>query len=430
MKKLLLALYIILIAQILSAGPGELESWKKMFQAAESQFNSASQYSCVAPFQDLINKMTSFQENGTFSNEESDLLEKSLDYLGQTFFDNNEPEKAKVAFTRLILQNPNYKLDEDMMSPKIIDFFSQIKKQSLGTLMVTSDPPDAIIKLDGRTIGKTNLEHAFAPKGEHTLEISKSGYQTITKTVQISGDIARVQVQMEQLSLVTPAVASLLYEKPELRQTYESAMMSFSQNGDRGALGKAVEGIGDKLLADHNPEAAAKMYEEALASFSEAGDKAGIARVMNSDGVALLQKGDVAGAGAKFDEAMSLCRELADRLCVAQTLLNTGELKRTQKDVAGARSGYEEAVKIFQEIGDESRASAAQAKLKELAGMRRGETTALLNKGTTRLSQGDLAGAKSSFEDGLSIAREAGEDRKSTRLNSSHSRASRMPSSA
>jgi len=414
MKKLLVLLFGMCFATILIAGPEELKSWNKMFQAAEGLFNSASQYSSVSSFQDLIKQIVDLQQKQALSAEENDLLERSLDYLGQAFFNNNEPEKAKEAFTRLIRQNPNYKLDEDMVSPKIVDFFSQIKRQSLGTLTVSSNPVGADIKLDGKTIGKTNLDRAFASKGEHTVEISKPGYETITKTVQVSTDGARIQVQLEQTSLVSSEMASLLQENPELREVYERAMTSFSQTGDRGVLAKAVESIGDRLLADQNPEAAAKFYEEAVAALREVGDKTGLARALNSLGVALLKKGDVAGAGKKFDEAMNLCRESGDRSCVGRTLLNTGEIQLRQKDLAGARSRYEEAMKIFQETGDQSNVSAAQAKLKELAGMRRGEITALLNKGTTLLSQGNLTGAKSSFEDGLTIAREAGDQKSAT----------------
>jgi len=414
MKKLLLFLFVISLPATLIAGPDELESWKKMFQAAEAQFNSASVYSSVRSLQNLINQIAEFQQKQALSSGESELLEKSLDYLGQAFFNNNEPEKAKEAFTRLIQQNPGYKIDEDMVSPKIVEFFSQMKRQSLGTLTVSSDPTGADVKLDGKSIGKTNIDRAFAAKGEHTVEISKPGYETITKMVQISADGAQIQVQLEQVSLVSPAVASLLYEKPELRQDYEKAMTSFSQNGDHGELAKAVENIGDKLLADHNPEAAAKFYQEALTAFREAGDKASIPRVLNSNGVALLQKGDLANAGAKFEEAMALSRESGDQSGMARALLNTGDLQRMKKDIAGARSKYEEAMKIFQETGDQANASVVQAKLKELAGMRRGETIGLLNKGTTLLSRGDLAGAKSSFEEGLTIAREAGDQKSAT----------------
>ncbi len=414
MKKSLLFLFLISLATTLTAGPEELQGWEKTFQAAEKQFNSASEYSSVSSFQNLINQIGEFQKEHALSREESELLEKSLDYVGQAFFNNNEPEKAKEAFTRLIQQNPSYKIDEDMVSPKIVDFFSQIKKQSLGALTVSSNPAGAEVKLDGKSIGKTNLDRAFASKGEHTVEISKQGYKTVTRTVQLTGDGIQIQAELEQVSLVPPAVASLLYENPELLKNYENAMTSFSQSGNRMELAKAVETIGDKLLADRNPEGAVKFYEEALASVREAGDKASISRVLNSNGVALLQKGDLANAGAKFEEAMALSRESGDQSGVARALLNTGDLQRMQGDLAGARSKYEEAMKIFQDTGDQSNASAAQAKLKELAGTRRGETTALLSKGTTLLSQGDLAGAKKSFEEGLTIAREAGDQKSET----------------
>ncbi len=111
---------------------------------------------------------------------------------------------------------------------------------------------------------------------------------------------------------------------------------------------------------------------------------------------------------------MALSRESGDQSGMARALLNTGDLQRMKKDIAGARSKYEEAMKIFQETGDQANASVVQAKLKELAGMRRGETIGLLNKGTTLLSRGDLAGAKSSFEEGLTIAREAGDQKSAT----------------
>src|SRR3990172_2991952 len=68
------------------------EQWSHIFQEAEKVFNSENQSACIAMFQDLISQLTEQKIRRTLTEPERILLLRSLDYLGQAFFLEGQPE--------------------------------------------------------------------------------------------------------------------------------------------------------------------------------------------------------------------------------------------------------------------------------------------------------------------------------------------------
>src|SRR3989442_2416586 len=104
-------------------------------------------------------------------------------------------------------------------------------------------------------------------------------------------------------------------------------------------------------------------------------------------------------------DALAIRREIGDKGGVAQSLLNIGTILYREGDLAGAKHSYQESVSIGREIADRSQISIG---LHNLAGV--------------LIEQGDLVGAKRTLDEALAMRRQI--DRKSTRLNSSHVRIS------
>jgi PKD repeat protein len=66
-----------------------------------------------------------------------------------------------------------------------------------GTLRVLSTPTGATVKLDGTSIGTTPLERSGVTPGTHTVQVSRSGYQSVTQSVSITaGATSTVQVTL------------------------------------------------------------------------------------------------------------------------------------------------------------------------------------------------------------------------------------------
>jgi len=81
-----------------------------------------------------------------------------------------------------------------------------------GTLRVLSTPAGASVRLDGVSIGTTNLERPNVGPGTHTVEISRSGYQTETRQATImAGSTTTVQVTLIPIPVNQVPIAAFTY---------------------------------------------------------------------------------------------------------------------------------------------------------------------------------------------------------------------------
>ena len=159
--------------------------WTRAFQEAETTFNSENQSSSIPMFENLITQITEQKVKRGLTDPEMLLLLKSLDYLGQANYNEGETEKSKLVFLKLMELNPNYQLNQDLTSPKIIEFVRKIKDQNLGTITITTEPPGATIKLDGMATGTSDITGLYSLKGDHDLEISKPGFVSQQSTINV-----------------------------------------------------------------------------------------------------------------------------------------------------------------------------------------------------------------------------------------------------
>ena len=72
------------------------------------------------------------------------------------------------------------------LSPKVVEHFNSVKKALIGYLAVSSRPAGARVSLNGRFLGLTDFFPLEVLAGEYTVETSREGYQTDTRTVSIA----------------------------------------------------------------------------------------------------------------------------------------------------------------------------------------------------------------------------------------------------
>jgi len=81
-----------------------------------------------------------------------------------------------------------------------------------GTLRVLSTPAGASVRLDGVSVGTTNLERPNVSPGTHMVEISRSGYQTETRQATITaGSTTTVQVTLTPTPVNQAPIAAFTY---------------------------------------------------------------------------------------------------------------------------------------------------------------------------------------------------------------------------
>jgi len=81
-----------------------------------------------------------------------------------------------------------------------------------GTIRATSSPTNALVKINGASVGYTTHEQTGVTPGIHTVEISKSGYQSETRQVSvIAGLTSTVSVTLTPIPSNDPPVANFSF---------------------------------------------------------------------------------------------------------------------------------------------------------------------------------------------------------------------------
>ena len=106
-----------------------------------------------------------------------DLQHQALELRARAFFDAGQLQGAGDDFRHLLLDNPRYALNPESLSPKIVDFFEDQKKQLIGYIAVTTDPAGARVSVNGNFVGITNFFPVEVHTGLARIEITLEGYQ-------------------------------------------------------------------------------------------------------------------------------------------------------------------------------------------------------------------------------------------------------------
>jgi hypothetical protein len=188
----------ILVLLILFLGPQLFSlDYSSEFKQAEAIFNSANQPQSIPMFEKLILALESEAKTRDLTQEQRLLIAKSYDLLGQAHFNNDEEADAGTSFLKLIEWNPDYKMNEDLVSAKIVALFEETKRDNLAMLTIRTNPEGANVYLDGRNIGPTNFENQSVVKGKHKLEIRLDGYRPVSREIDIPlGAMQEITVQL------------------------------------------------------------------------------------------------------------------------------------------------------------------------------------------------------------------------------------------
>ncbi len=183
------------------------------------------------------------------------------------------------------------------------------------TLVLSSEPSGAAIKLDGQDTGKHTPAELSVMRGEHTLELTLSGHQSQTVTVQ-----ARIGARHELQAALTaapakpavaaagqqPAVANLKVEPEEAAHRPTTALWITSIVGAAGLVTGTVLGfmvLAERSDFDANPTDATAKRGERLALFTDVSFGVGAMALVTS--AVLYFTADQAAASEKPGQASS-----------------------------------------------------------------------------------------------------------------------------
>ena len=133
------------------------------------------------------------------SDELKELQQRSFEHRARAYFNAGQVQGAADDFRQLILANPRYALDQEQLSPKIIDFFEDQKKKLVGFIAVNSEPPGARVTVNGDFVGITNFFPVEVHIGIAAVEIELVGHDPVSRA---EVDILPGETRMIDVTLV------------------------------------------------------------------------------------------------------------------------------------------------------------------------------------------------------------------------------------
>ena len=336
MNRFLLATLFLFAAIVVHA---QSKDWSDQFSEAQQKFESRQQDDAIPLLERLIQSIENESKQRTLTKDEQSIIEKSYDLLGQAEFNRNEQAKAKSAFRKLIEWNPDYKMNEDLVSQKIIKLFESEKRGSLAMLTVRSTPTGATVRLDGRELGVTNLENVSILNGKHLLQIQLQGYRSQTKGFEVqTGAMKEISVALSEGEKAAQEVKS-----EEIKE--DTAIQKPHESGDLLRQAYALMGAGNRSEAE-------KKYAEALDIARETGNKADQSNALLNLGFLFSSSGREAQAVPYWEESLSLAREIGDGSREALALYNLSIAAYNRGDIKKADELYEQSVMVSKRLGE------------------------------------------------------------------------------
>lgn len=177
-----------------------------MLDRAVAEFSSVQQSRSIVLFDQAIDRLEAIRRGGSPSPRVKDLLVQAYEYRGRAYYGIGLQDKATETFRALIQLKPSHALSKEKVSPKIVDFFNGVKKGMVGYLAVSSKPPGARVMLNGEFLSLTDFFPQEVLAGEYTVEITRDGYMTDTRSLVI-GPKETVPLQVN----LTRTAASLFF---------------------------------------------------------------------------------------------------------------------------------------------------------------------------------------------------------------------------
>lgn len=155
--------------------------------------------------------------------------------------------ELRSAETICEIKAPHYKTQyvPIHLMPQQTTTFSVSLEPNVGSIEVTADVLDAQIKLDGKMYGYTPLRIDRVFEGSHVIEISHSGYETISHPIEVKNDaISKYHAEMH--------TADLFYSSSSKVQTLDEVAASVDSISDREIRVFGYETVYDALLGSRS----------------------------------------------------------------------------------------------------------------------------------------------------------------------------------
>ncbi|MCK5222689.1 MAG: PEGA domain-containing protein [Candidatus Aminicenantes bacterium] len=154
----------------------------KLLTDAEDNYQNGKFKEAIGLYEQIILKLNERKELVKTKQK----LFRTMISLSLTYFTIQETGKSKLQLEKLIKISPNQEIDEEIFPPQFIKMFRDVQTEWLGGLNITSNPSDAAVSINNKSMGNTPLKVKKFTKGEHIMTIAKKGYNISTKKINVN----------------------------------------------------------------------------------------------------------------------------------------------------------------------------------------------------------------------------------------------------
>lgn len=164
-----------------------------------------------------------FEKNNLFINKRTYYLE-SLSYVGAISVLTKKIDNAYKSFRRIVTIDQQYRLNEDIFPPQIVEIFKKVAKEVLATpkciVRFRTDPDRSQVYLNGELIGLSPLDRSGLVCGDHYYSILMPGYYPVSGSFSV--DQERIKIDLSESLKATDNLGLLEEIQNQIRQSIET----------------------------------------------------------------------------------------------------------------------------------------------------------------------------------------------------------------
>jgi tetratricopeptide (TPR) repeat protein len=163
-----------------------IQQAQEALDRALTEFAGTQQSRSIVLFEQAIERLQSLRLQGLTSPRIKEMLVQAYEHRGRAYYAIGLQDKAVEDFRTLVQLQPQHNVSKERVSPKVVEFFANVKKGMVGQIAVESVPPGARVTLNGEFLALTDFFPIDVLAGEYTVEVARDGYMTETRPVVIT----------------------------------------------------------------------------------------------------------------------------------------------------------------------------------------------------------------------------------------------------
>jgi hypothetical protein len=151
---------------------------------ATQAFQAQDWPKAVQALDPLVTNLTQWERSGRLQAADEEILLQALDLRGACRVNLKDIPGAKEDYIRLVTLRPERPAGQ-AQAPKVRKLLDSVRQDLTGTAVLTVDPGDAALSVDGRNLGTGYPRALPVLKGLHKLRWTRSGYEPAARELNV-----------------------------------------------------------------------------------------------------------------------------------------------------------------------------------------------------------------------------------------------------